>query len=132
MKPQITFEGISEKEILSLTKTELDELILCDKEIVFHLGSAEILGKFKILDKKLVLELAHIDGGGEGVLPAISILSTKIAKERELVAVEWIVHAVSCAKPNLKLRSLLEKKEFVVKTLPNVGEVFYKLVSLTA
>jgi hypothetical protein len=33
-----------------------------------------------------------------------------IAASRALLGVEWIVHAVSCAKPNLKLRRVLERR----------------------
>ena len=39
--------------------------------------------------------------------------------------VEWIIHAVTCAKPKLKLRRVLERRGFVVKNVEGVGEACY-------
>jgi len=48
-----------------------------------------------------------------------------------LSAIEWIVHAVSCAKPNLQLRRVLEGRGFVVKQVEGVGEAYYYLDTLS-
>jgi hypothetical protein len=42
-----------------------------------------------------------------------------------LRAVEWIVHAVSCAKPNLKLRRVLHRRGFTIQQLAGVGEAYH-------
>lgn len=96
------FEGLSEDEILQIPKETLDELIFLGEPLVFRAGSAAVLGSFKIDSGRLVIELAQIDGGGEGVLMSLGSLARRLAKLHELSAIEWIVHAVSCAKPNLK------------------------------
>jgi hypothetical protein len=52
-------------------------------------------------------------------------LTRRYAAQHGLSGVEWIVHAVSCAKPNLKLRRVLERRGFVVKQVAGVGEAYY-------
>jgi hypothetical protein len=32
-----------------------------------------------------------------------------------MTAVEWVVHAVHCSKPNPKLKRVLERKGFIIK-----------------
>jgi hypothetical protein len=86
-----------------------------------------LLGQFKIRSEALVVELAQIEGGGEGVLLTLWTLAERIAAKRGLHQVEWIVHAVSCAKPNPKLRQTLERKGFVVKNVPGAGEAYHYL-----
>ena len=73
------------------------------------------------------MELAQIQGGGEVVLPTLAALAEKYAKSRGLEKVEWIVHAVNCAKPNLKLRRALERRGFMIEDVPGFGAVYYKL-----
>lgn len=101
---EVLFEGLSEREILSLPQEEVENLILLGVPLVFRAGSALLLGSFKIACNRLVIELAQIEGGGEGVLVSLASLAKRYAILRKLSGVEWIVHAVSCAKPNLKLR----------------------------
>jgi tRNA1(Val) A37 N6-methylase TrmN6 len=72
-----------------------------------------------------VIELAQIDGGGEGVLPVLWRLAERYAQQRELDAVEWVVHAINCAHPNLKLRRLLEKRGFEVRDVEGIGSAHY-------
>lgn len=67
-----------------------------------------MLGQFQVKEARLVVELAQIDGGGEGILQTLWHLSEHYARSRGLDSVEWIVHAVHCARPNLKLRRVLE------------------------
>lgn len=93
--------------------------------LVFRAGSAIILGSFKIAWDRLVIELAQIEGGGEGVLVSLDSLAKRYAKLRDLSGVEWIVHAVSCAKPNLKFRRVLEHRGFIVKEIEGIGEAYH-------
>ena len=93
--------------------------------LVFRAGSAQLLGSFKIASDHLVVELAQIEGGGEGVLISLASLAKRYAMLRKLSGVEWIIHAVTCAKPNLKLRRVLERRGFVVKNVDGVGEAYY-------
>lgn len=121
----ITIEGFSPEEILALTKDELAQLVFIGQPLVFRAGTAEVLGQYRIAANRLVLELAQIDGGGEGVLPTIGRLAEQYARKEGLEAVEWIVHAVNCAKPNLKLRRVLERRGFVVEEVPGSGMAYH-------
>jgi len=126
----VEIEGLTPEEILAIPQAELQELVLCGEPIVFRAGTAEVLGEFRIAGPRLVLELAQIDGGGEGVLPTIWQLAKRYARHHRLTEVEWIVHAVNCARPNLKLRRVLERKGFVIERIQGVGDVYHFLEPL--
>ena len=119
---ELLFEGFRQDEILNLPKETVERLILLGEPLVFRVGSAVLLGSFKIHSDRLVVELAQIEGGGDGVLVSLASLSRRYAKLHDLVGVEWIVHAVSCAKPNLKLRRVLEHRGFTVRHIEGVGK----------
>jgi hypothetical protein len=121
---KINVEGFDPDEILQMSDDEIDQLVLIGWPIVFHAGSAEILGEFKLQDRALIIELAQIDGGGEGVLPLLSSLSRKYAEKRGLNRIEWMVHALNCAEPNLKLRRVMERRGFKVKDIPGKGPAY--------
>ena len=122
---QIEIEGYRPEEILELPDEQLDAFVLAGDPIVFRAGSAEILGEFKVVDRSLFVELAQNDGGGEGVLPALTSLAQRYAKKRGLKRIEWVVHALNCAKPNLKLRRVMERRGFVVTEVEGTGQAYY-------
>ena len=68
---QVLLEGYTVDEILELPNEELQAIVLRDEPLVFKAGSANMLGSFKVSVDTLVMELAHIDGGGEGALPSL-------------------------------------------------------------
>jgi hypothetical protein len=127
---EVLFEGLSEEEILNLPKEEVEQLILIGEPVVFRAGSALLLGSFRVDSTRLVIELAQIEGGGEGVLPSLASLARRYARLQNLSEVEWLVHAVSCAKPNLKLRRVLERRGFVVKEVAGVGKAYHLIDAL--
>ena len=122
---QINIEGYSPEEIINLPDEQLDALVLAGEPLVFRAGTAEILGEFQIRDQSLFVELAQIDGGGEGVLPTLAALARSYARKRGLKKVEWIVHALNCAKPNPKLRRVMERRGFIVTEVEGVGQAYY-------
>ncbi len=124
---EINIEGYSPDEILDLPDEQLEALALSGWPLVFRAGSAEILGRFKVKGDALVVELAQIEGGGEGVLPTLALLTRKYAQQRGLKRVEWIVHAVHCAQPNLKLRRVLERRGFKIVDVEGAGEAYYQV-----
>jgi len=124
---EVLFEGLSEQQILNLPQEELVKLILVGEPLVFRAGSAVLLGSFKIAGDRLVIELAQIEGGGEGVLVSLSSLAKRYARLRKLSGVEWIVHAVTCAKPNLKLQRVLELRGFRIEEIEGIGEAYHLL-----
>ena len=124
-------EGESLKEILAWPEHYFDELVLIDDPIVLNIGTAEVLGQFAIKDDILVVELAQIDGGGEGVLPAISRIAKRVAKMKSIKTIDCVVHAINCAEPNLKLRSHLVKTGFEIKNVPEKGDAYFKKINVT-
>jgi len=126
-RKEILFEGLSEREILDLPSEQFKGLILIGEPIVFRAGSATVLGEFRRDGNRLVIELAQIDGGGEGVLVSLGSLVRRFALLHRIEAVEWIVHAVNCAKPNLKLRRVVEHRGFTVREIPGIGQAYYFL-----
>ncbi len=121
---QVNIEGYSPDEILNLPDEQLDALVLSGEPLVFRMGSAEVHGEFKIKGESLYVELAQIDGGGEGVLPTLTSLAQRYAKQRDLKKVEWVVHALNCAEPNLKLRRVMERKGFQIADVEGIGKAF--------
>ncbi|MCB9699897.1 MAG: hypothetical protein H6738_24125 [Alphaproteobacteria bacterium] len=95
------------------------------------MGTAQVLGQFHVSGDVLVVELAHVDGGGEGILLAIWSLASRLAAEWGLAEVEWLVHAVWCAHPNGRLRELMVRRGFVVVEHPEVGPVYHLRRSVT-
>ena len=128
-RPEVLFEGYTQNEILALSKDVIESMILTGEPVIFRAGSATILGEFRVDGRRLRIELAQIDGGGEGVLLSLGALARRFAQLNQLEAIEWIIDAVHCAQPNLKLRGVLERRGFVVTALPSVGQAYYLLES---
>lgn len=127
--PVLLIEGYTPDEILALPNEELQAIVLSDEPLVFKAGSANLLGRFRVEGSALVMELAHVDGGGEGALPALAALARRYAVREKLDSIDWRVHAVHCARPNLKLRRVLERRGFEVGSVTGVGEC-YRLVEV--
>lgn len=130
MRRQITIEGYTPNEILALPTDELEVLVMTGEPLAFRAGTAEILGEFGINESCLRVELAHIEGGGEGVLPTLWLLAERYARARGLSEIEWIVYATNCANPNPKLRPLLERRGFEVRDVAGRGEAYYQRYEL--
>ena len=122
---RIDIEGYTHDAILDLPDEQLDALALSGEPLVFRAGTAEILAEFKVRGESLIVELAQIDGGGEGILPTLTSLAQKYAKKWGLKKVEWIVHALNCAEPNLKLRRVMERRGFQIVEIEGAGKAFY-------
>lgn len=125
MKP-LLLEGHTADEVLAFPDAELRAFVLNDEPMVFKVGSASILGKFGVTGDTLLVELGHVDGGGEGALPTLASLFDRYARRENLRFVEWRVHAVHCANPNLKLRRVLERRGFVVRNISGVGDCYWQ------
>jgi hypothetical protein len=125
MAREILFEGLTKDAILDLPSEQIEQLILTGEPVLFSAGTACILGEFQRRSNVLQVTLAQIEGGGEGVLPALSQLIERYARLHALEGVEWVVHAVHCAKPNLKLKRVLERRGFVIKDIQGTT-AYYK------
>lgn len=117
---EVLIEGLTEEEILALPLDQIHSLVGNAEPLVFRIGSATVLGEFRIEQDKLRLELAQIEGGGEGVLLTLGSLARRFASLHGIQEIEWVVHAVHCANPNLKLRRVLDRRGFVVSVVDGV------------
>jgi hypothetical protein len=105
-------EGVSVDALKAMVPSDLDELLAFGKPITFQMGTATILAEFNRLDEDLSVNLAHIDGGGEGVLVILRRLIIIYAKERNYLNIVWNVHALTCANPNPRLQRFLRAQGF--------------------
>ena len=48
-----------------------------------------------------------------------------MSRPQRLSVIEWIVHAVTCAKRNLKLRRDLQRRGFVIRQFEGAGEAYH-------
>jgi hypothetical protein len=126
----IAIEGLTPSELLSMLTGEAEPLVLSGEPIVFRAGSATVLGQFSREGDTLRVELAHIDGGGEGVLPTLVSLAQGYARVRGVRKVEWLVYATNCARPNPKLRRVLERRGFVVVEVAGKGPCYHQVVDV--
>lgn len=124
---KVLIEGYSVEEVLAFSNEALNQFVFLGEPIVFRIGSAEILGKFDRFSDRIILELAHIDGGGEGALPTLSALASRYARREGAKYLEWRVHAINCANPNLRLRRVLERRGFSIKRIEGVGECYHTI-----
>ena len=128
--PTMDIEGYAPEELLRLPDADLESLVFNGAPLVFRAGTAEILGQFELDGLRLIIELAQIDGGGEGVLPTLAALAQRYARHKGLAEIEWRVYATNCAQPNLKLRRVLERRGFVVRDVPGRGECYHQVVGV--
>lgn len=126
----VKIEGHTTAELLALPDGELDALVLADRPIVVRVGSAEVLAECRRAGESFVVDLAHIDGGGEGALPTLVAFVERYARSRRYRQIEWAVRATNCARPNERLRSVLERRGFVVRDVPGLGECYYKVTAV--
>ena len=126
----ITFNGLSADDIISLPDDLLEQEVMTGDPLVLRVGTADVLCGFRVEQDVLVVELGHVDGGGEGVLPALAVLVQRYARHRGLRAVDWRIHAVTCKEPNLKLRRLLDRRGFAVTDVPGTGVCYHKVEAI--
>lgn len=123
--PPILVEGYPPAELRALPPDALEPFILTGEPVAARAGSADVLCSFRLDDRRLTVEFAHIDGGGEGVLPTLWTLIENYARARGVQQIDRVVHALHCARPNLKLRRVLLRRGFVVREVPGIGEAYH-------
>lgn len=105
-------EGVTLDELKSMPAEEVDILLRFGRPITFHMGSANILAEFNTTGDELLVNLAHIDGGGEGVLALLWKAIMGYAAERNYRVIQWNIHALTCANPNPRLQQFLRGRGF--------------------
>jgi len=123
----VRIEGQTPDELLGWPADELDDLVFAGRPIVVRVGTAEVLVECRRRGgDHLVVDLAHIDGGGEGALPALAQFVAKFAQSRGFRQIEWLVRATNCARPNEKLRRVLVRRGFHIEQHPEFGQCYFK------
>jgi hypothetical protein len=125
-------EGFRPDELPEALSPELQREILGGRPLVARAGTSEVLMSLELRDDVLRAELAHVDGGGEGVLPALLSIIIRLGRIHGAREVEWLVFATNCARPNPRLRPVLERRGFVVKEIPGRGPCYYRRDALSA
>ncbi|HSJ78982.1 MAG TPA: hypothetical protein VK913_09650, partial [Erythrobacter sp.] len=105
-------EGISLDEFRAMPLADVDALLSFGRPITFRMGTAEILAEFNRTGAWLQVNLGHVDNGGEGVLVRLWKLIETYARTKCYVAIDWSVHALTCASPNPRLQQFLRAKGF--------------------
>ncbi|MDX8465969.1 hypothetical protein RFM26_09785 [Mesorhizobium sp. VK23B] len=126
----IEIEGIPLDALRALSHQEQDELLSFSRPISFMMGSATVLAEFNQDGKELTINLAHIDGGGEGVLLVLWRALRAYATERDYHSIRWNVHALTCAKPNPRLKRFLRTHSFSEVDDPSYGPIFTRTTKL--
>jgi hypothetical protein len=117
-------EGVSLKALKAFPREDQDALLAFGRPIAFRMGSATILAEFNRQGDVLYVNLAHIDGGGEGVLVRLWTLIRTYARDRNFAAIRWNVHAATCADPNPRLQRFLAERGFAEVDDPIHGRIF--------
>jgi hypothetical protein len=126
----VKIEGHSLDELLALPAGDLDTLVLAGRPIVARIGTASVLAECRRAGDALIVDLAHIDGGGEGALPTLSAFVEGYARSRGCTEIRWAVRATNCAKPNEKLKRVLVRRGFATQDVPELGECFYRVTAV--
>lgn len=105
-------EGLSLDALKAMPTEELEALLTFGRPITFRMGTATLLAEFNRDDGELSVNLAHIDGGGEGVLVSLWKVIASYAREHGYHSVSWNVHALTCANPNPRLQLFLRDQGF--------------------
>lgn len=115
-------DGFTPDELLALSG--IDELAITDGPITFRVGSSEVLAQFSLTDKVLRVEIAVVEGGGDGVLNSLIRVIERGARSRDIIAIDWVVYATNCADPNPKLTSVLDRLGFELGKLENGADCY--------
>ncbi len=121
---------MSIEALKALPNEELDELLAFGRPITFRMGTATILAEFNADGSELLVNLAHIDGGGEGVLVSLWKLIAGLASERGYRSVSWNIHALTCANPNPRLQRFLRNQGFEEAASERHGRVLMRRQNL--
>lgn len=82
------------------------------QHVTSQIVGATMSGDGNFSSEELTVELAHIDGGSEGVLLLFRKAVEAYAADRYLRAIYWHVYALTCAKRNPRLQRFLRKRAF--------------------
>ena len=122
----VEIEGVTLGQLRAMPAAEQDELLAFGRPVSFDMGSATILAEFNREGGELIVNLAHVDGGGEGVLGLLWKLVQNYAAGRDYASIRWNVHALTCANPNARLQQFLRRSGFDEVDDPQFGRILMR------
>jgi hypothetical protein len=125
-RDEILIEGFRPEDLPGALGSELEAEVMNGRPVVARVGTAEVLISLALSGGLFRAELAHVDGGGEGVLPTLISVIFRLARRHAADEIEWLVFATNCARPNPKLHALLERRGFKVQEVPDRGSCYYR------
>jgi hypothetical protein len=81
-RKQLLIEGYRPDELPEGLDPGLEAEIVNGRPLVARIGTAEVLISLALEGHLLRAELAHVDGGGEGVLPTLIPIILRFARRR--------------------------------------------------
>jgi len=122
-------DGFAPGDLLAIP--ELDELVLNTGPVVFQINKAQVLAEFSLPEKRrLLVEIASVEGGQGGVLRTLFRTIEAAAKARRMQFVDWEVFAANCANPNPKIVPLLEAFQFKLVRSDSGVSFYHRRVSM--
>jgi hypothetical protein len=125
-KSELLIEGFRPGDLPEALGSDLQREVLRGRPLVARAGTSEVLMCLELREEVLRAELGHVDGGGEGVLPALFSIIVRLARLHGAREIEWVVFATNCARPNPRLRPILERRGFIVREVPGRGACYYR------
>lgn len=127
-KQPLLIEGLKPDELIALE--DLETYALAGRPIVINVGKAGVLAEFTRSPTELHVEIAVVERGGEGVLPALIDTIERSARRKNIPAIEWTVLARNCAEPNPKLEKVLKRTGFEIRKDPEGPEYYWQRRSI--
>jgi hypothetical protein len=125
-RDELLIEGFRPDDLPAALGPDLEAEVMTGRPMVARIGTAEVLISLAMNGGLFRAELAHVDGGGEGVLPTLISVIVRLARRRGAEEIEWLVFATNCAKPHPMLRPLLERRGFEVREIEHRGFCYYR------
>jgi hypothetical protein len=122
----LLIEGYTPDELLDALVPDLAAEVLSGRPLIARVGTADILLALRLDNDVLTAEIAHVDGGGEGALPTLFGLIKRLAESQDVRIVRWHILAARCARPNPRLRPILERCGFALAEPPSFGLCFQR------
>ncbi len=121
-------EGYATTELLDLPDADFAKLNFHNQPLTFKVGGYTIIAQFTLAQDVLILEVKHLDPSIEGALPLIGALASRYAKRENLTHIDWRAPLLNCVNLNPKLRQILTRRGFILRSIPPMGDTLCRRV----
>ena len=127
MRRTIEVEGFTPEELLALPADAISSFVFTDEPVTFRVGTCRDPWSLSYHRQPPCCGVSARRRRRRRVLVTIAALCTRYAHKRELAEIEWIVHAVHCARPNLALRRVPDNRGFQVRHISGIGPAYHRV-----